>query len=129
MNRNSQNWLYSYLYTIWILMNIVFEFAESSYGVYVFSSVRADQSPPAHLLEPLRTLPAVRRRQLAGGSGVISEQREEWRESPVAAAQAEEQVVQLNANAGRALVALVAQSEEHIRLAAVSAPTQERSGG
>lgn len=58
-------------------MNIVFEFAESSYGVYVFSSVRADQSPPAHLLEPLRTLPAVRRRQLAGGSGVISEQREE----------------------------------------------------
>lgn len=58
-------------------MNIVFDFAESRYGVYVFSSVRADQSPPAHLLEPFRTLLAVRRRQLAGGFGVISEQREE----------------------------------------------------
>lgn len=47
----------------------------------------------------------------------------------MAAAQAEEQVVQLNANAGRPVVALVAQSEENIRLAAVSAPTQQRHGG
>lgn len=47
----------------------------------------------------------------------------------MAAAQAEEQVVQLNSNAGRSVVALVAQGEENIRLAAVSAPTQQRNGG
>lgn len=78
------------------------------------------ESPPAHLLQPLRTLLAVRHRQLAGRAGVKSEQSEEGRKSPVAAVQAEEQVVQLDANASRAVVALVAQSEEDVRLAAVS---------
>lgn len=47
----------------------------------------------------------------------------------MAAAQAEEQVAQLNANAGGPVLALVAQSEEDIRLAAVSAPTQQRNAG
>lgn len=72
-----QTRLHSHLYTVWIRVNIVLDFAESRYGVYVFSSVRADQSPPAHLLEPLGTLLAVRRGQLAGGPGVIGQQREE----------------------------------------------------
>lgn len=126
---NSQTWLHTHLYTVWIRMNIVLEFAESRYGVYVLSSVRADQSPPAHLLELLRTLLAVRRGQLAGRSGVVSQQREEGRERPVAAAQAEEQFGQLDANAGRSVIALVAQGEEHIWLAAVSAPTQQRNSG
>lgn len=107
-------------------MNIVFEFAESRYGVYVLSSVGADQSPPAHLLEPFRALLAVGRGQLAGRPGVISKQREERGECPVAAAQAEELLAQLNANAGRAVVALVAQGEEDVGLAAVSAQTQRR---
>lgn len=110
-------------------MNVVFEFAESGYGVDVLRSVRADQGSPAHLLEPLGPLLAVGRGQLAGGPGVIGQQREEGGESPVAAAQAEEQVVQLNANAGGAVLALVAQGEENIRLPAVSAPTQQRNGG
>lgn len=78
------------------------------------------QSPPAHLLQPLRTLLAVRCRQLAGRAGVKSEQREQCRKSPVAAVQTEEQVVQLDADASRAVLALVAQSEEDVRLAAVS---------
>lgn len=108
-------------------MHVVLEFAESRYGADVFGSVRADQSPPAHLLEPLRTLLAVRRGQLAGRSGVIGQQREEGRESPVAAAQAEEEVVELDANAGGPVVALVAQGEENIWLAAVSAATQQRA--
>lgn len=38
----------------------------------------------------------------------------------MAAVQTEEQVVQLNANACWAVIALIAQSEENIRLAAVS---------
>lgn len=38
----------------------------------------------------------------------------------MAAVQTEEQVVQLDAHAGRAVVALVTQSEEDVRLAAVS---------
>lgn len=58
-------------------MNVVLEFAEFGYGVYVFRSVGADQRSPAHLLEPLRALLAVRRGQLAGGPGVIGQQREE----------------------------------------------------
>lgn len=41
----------------------------------------------------------------------------------MAAVQAEEQVDQLDANAGRAVIALVAQSEEDVRLTAVSAET------
>lgn len=70
---------------------------------------------------------AVRPGQLAGGAAVIGQQREERAESPVAAAQAEEQVAQLDADAGGPVVALVAQREEDIRLAAVSAATQQRN--
>lgn len=110
-------------------MNVVFDFAESRNAANVCSSVRVDQSPPAHLLEPLGALLAVGRAQLAGRAAVEGQQREERAESPVAAAQAEEQVAQLDANAGRPVVALVAQREEHIRLAAVPAATQQRNGG
>lgn len=110
-------------------MNVVFDFAESRNAANVCSSVRADQSPPAHLLEPLGALLAVGRAQLAGRAAVEGQQREERAESPVAAAQAEEQVAQQDANAGRPVVALVAQREEHIRLAAVPAATQQRNGG
>lgn len=105
-------------------MNIVFDFAESRETVYIFGPVRADQSPPAHVLEPLGPLPAVGRGQLAGGAGVISEQREERLERPVAAAQLEEQVAQLDANAGGPVLAPVAQGEEDVRLEAVSAPNR-----
>lgn len=110
-------------------MNIVFDFAESRETVYIFGPVRADQSPPAHLLEPLGPLPAVRRGQLAGGAGVIGQQREERPERPVAAAQPEEQAAQLDANTGGAVLAPVAQGEEDVGLEAVSAPTQRHRRG
>lgn len=121
--------IHYHLYTVWIRVNVVFDFAEPRNGANVCSSVRADQSPPAHLLEPLGALLAVRRAQLAGRAAVVGQQREERAESPVAAAQAEEQVAQLHANAGRPVVALVAQREENIGLAAVPAATQRRNGG
>lgn len=79
------------------------------------------------MLEPLRPLPAVRERQPAGGAGVVGEQREEGGKSPVAAVQAVEQVVELDADARRTLLALVAQGEENIGLPAVPAATQQRS--
>lgn len=79
------------------------------------------------MLEPLRPLLAVGEGQLAGGAGVVGEQREERGKSPVAAVQAEEQVVELDADARRALLALVAQGEENIGLPAVPAATQRRS--
>lgn len=78
------------------------------------------------MLEPLRPLLAVGKGQLAGGAGVVGEQREERGKSPVAAEQAEEQVVELDADARWALLALVAQGEENIRLPAVPAATQWR---
>lgn len=47
----------------------------------------------------------------------------------MAAAQAEEQVVQLDANADWSVVTVVAQSEENVRLEAVPAPTQKHHSG
>lgn len=79
------------------------------------------------MLEPLGPLPAVGEGQLAGGAGVVGEQREEGGKSPVAAVQAVEQVVELDADARRTLLALVAQGEENVRLPAVPAATQRRS--
>lgn len=86
--------------------------------------MRADHRPPAHLPQQFGALLAVRRGQLAGGAGVVGQQGEERAEGPLAAAQPEEEVAQLDADAGRPVVALVAQGEENIWLAAVSAPPQ-----
>ncbi|TNN86058.1 hypothetical protein EYF80_003902 [Liparis tanakae] len=87
-----------------VRLDVVFDLgAESGEGGDVLGSVGARQRPPAHLLQALRALPAVRRRQLAGRAGVVGEQAEERREGPVAAAQAEEQVAQLHADARRAV--------------------------
>lgn len=83
--------------------------------------MRTYEGPPAHLLEALRPLPAVGQAQLAGGAAVVGQQRKERGKSPVAAAQAEELVVELDADAGGALVALVAQGEEDVGLPAVPA--------
>lgn len=91
-------------------------------------SVGTDQGPPAHLLEPLGPLPAVGQGELAGGAAVVGEQREEAGKRPVAAMQAEEQPAELDADAGGTLLALVAQGEEDIRLPAVPAAAQRRSG-
>lgn len=111
-----------------IRLDIVFEgSAESRQGTYSFCPVGTYEGPPAHLLEPLWPLPAEREGQLAGGAGVVGEQHEERGKSPVAAVQAEEQVVELDADARRTLLTLVAQGEENIRLPAVPAATQWRS--
>lgn len=100
---------------------------ESRQCAYTFSSVCANHSPPAHLLQGFGTLPAIGERQLTGRAGVIREQREEGSKSLAAAVQTEVQVVQLDSDTSRAFVALVTQGEENIRLATVSAPTQQHS--
>jgi len=116
------------LYATRVRLDVVFDLsAESGEGADVLRSVGAGERPPAHLLQALRALPAIRRRQLAGRAGVVGEQAEERREGPVAAAQAEEQVAQLHADARRAVGALVTQREEHIWLAAVSIATQRHA--
>lgn len=116
------------LYTTRVRMNIVFNLStESRKCAYIVCSICADKSPPAHLLQALRTLLAIGLCQLTGWAGVISEQSEEGSKSPLAAIQTKEQVVQLDTNTSRAVIALVTQSEENIRLAAVSATAQQHT--
>lgn len=82
-----------HLRTVRIRNDIVSErSAESRQGTDSFWPLPTHEGPPAHLLEPLRPLPAVREGQLAGGARVVGEQREEWGKGLVAAVQAEEQV-------------------------------------
>lgn len=127
-NKQNLDSVHTCLYTMRIHMNIVFNLnAESRQSTYIFCSICVYKSPPAHLLQVLWTPLAIGYSQLTGRAGVISEQHEEWSKSPVAAVQTEEQVVELDTNTSRAIIALVTQSEENIWLAAVSAPTQQHS--
>lgn len=116
------------LYTVRVRINVDFNLrAVVRYVANIFGSIGAHISPPAHLFQPLRALPAIGHCQFAGWAGVVSEQSKERIKSSLAAVQAEEQVVQLDANTRRAVVALVAQSEENICLAAVSATAQKKN--